>query len=200
MDPSDDSLRLIPSDWLGPLDIGDVFGRRPDRLEVDLGSGKGRFLLARAARHPEVSFLGIDCLLQRVERVEREARRRKLSNIRLLYVEARYAVNYLIPPRSVAAYYLFFSDPWPKRRHRRHRLFDAAFLGALERTLLPGGGVHVATDHLDYYESIRAIASQDSRFEPIPPFQPLDDERTDFELLFMGQGLPIGRCSFARKS
>ncbi len=194
-----DSLRIMPSDWLGPLDLAAAFGRRPATLEVDLGSGKGRFLLARAARHPQISFLGIDCLLLRILRVEREALRRQLANIRLLYVEARYAVNYLIPPSSVTTYYLFFSDPWPKRRQHYRRLFDQGFLNALDRTLIAGGAVHVATDHLDYFEDIRKIFGQDSRFESMPTFEPLAEERTDFELLFMGQGLPIGRGSF-RKS
>ncbi len=195
---SSDSLRVIPSDWLGPLDLAAAFGRQPETLEVDLGSGKGRFLLARAARHPHVSYLGIDCVLPRILRVEREARHRQLSNIRLIYVEARYAVSYLLLPRSVATYYLFFSDPWPKRRQHRHRLFDGRFLDALDRTLIPGGAVHVATDHLDYFEGIRKIVGKDSRFESIPAFEPLEDERTDFELLFMGRGLPIGRSSFRK--
>lgn len=190
------NLRVIPSSWLGPLDLAAVFGRRPDALEVDLGSGKGRFILARAGRYPDTSFLGIDRMLPRVMRVEREARRRNLANIRVMYVEARYAVGYLLPPRSVTTYYLFFSDPWPKRRQRRQRLFDQGFLDAVAKTLIPGGAIHVATDYRDYFEVMRARVGGDARFESLPPFVPLEDERTDFELLFMGRRLPIWRASF----
>ncbi len=199
MDQLTDSLRVIPANWLGPLDLAAVFGRQPSALEVDLGSGKGRFLLAHAARHPEVSCLGIDCLLLRVLRVEREARRRRLANLRLLYVEACYAVSYLLPPRSVTTFYIFFPDPWPKRRHHRRRMFDAGFLDALERTLAPGGAVHVATDHLDYFERIRKTFLDDARFECLPPFTPAEEERTDFELYYLGQAQPVGRCSFGKK-
>ena len=200
MGKSADTIRVIPANWLGPLDLASVFGRPPAALAVDLGSGKGRFLLAHAARHPGISFLGIDCLLLRILRVEREARRRQLANIRLMYVEACYAISYLLPPRSVTTYYIFFPDPWPKRRHHRRRLFDAAFLDALDKTLVPGGAIHVATDHLDYFESIRETFLGDSRFELIPPFVPAEEERTDFELYYLGQGQPIGRCSFGKKS
>lgn len=198
MPESADSLRVIPSDWVGPLTLESIFGRKPAALEVDLGSGKGRFLLARAARHPEFFYLGIDCLLLRILRVEREARRRQLANVRLMYVESCYAVSYLLPPRSVAAYYIFFPDPWPKRRHHRRRLFDEGFLNALDKTLIPGGAIHVTTDHMDYFESIRKTFMSDSRFESIPPFEPLEEERTDFELWYMSQHHPIGRCSFEK--
>lgn len=199
MSKSTDSLRIIPSDWLGPLSLESVFGRKPDTLEVDLGSGKGRFLLARATAHPDVSYLGIDCLLLRILRVEREARRRRLSNIRLIYVEACYALSYLLPARSVTTYYIFFPDPWPKRRHHRRRLFDPEFLNALDKTLVPGGAVHIATDHQDYFEDIRKMILGDSRFEFVAPFEPRAEERTDFERLFLGQHLPIGRGSFIKK-
>ncbi|MBU4201200.1 MAG: tRNA (guanosine(46)-N7)-methyltransferase TrmB [Verrucomicrobia bacterium] len=193
---SPDSLRVIPSNWLGPLSLESMFGCKPRALEVDLGCGKGRFLLAHAARHPEVSFLGIDCLLLRILAVEREARRRQLSNIRLVYVEACYAISYLLPARSVTTFYIFFPDPWPKRRHHRRRLFDEGFLNGLDRTLIPGGAIHIATDHEDYLEAIRKVFSSDGRFDPGPPLKLDARERTDFELQFLNKRLPIGRCSF----
>jgi tRNA (guanine-N7-)-methyltransferase len=195
---SADSLRVIPSDWLRPLDLASGFDRQPAVLEVDLGFGKGRFLLAHAARHPEISFLGIDGLLLRLLRVEREARQRQLANIRLIYGEAGYAVRYLLPPGSVTTYYIFFPDPWPKRRHHRRRLLDPGFLDALAKTLVPGGAVHLATDHRDYFEGIRKIFGGDARFASRPPFEPPAEERTDFELQFMAQRLPIHRASFSK--
>src|SRR5450759_3442907 len=81
------SLRIIPTDWAAPLDLPAAFGRAPQRLEVDLGCGKGRFLLARAAAHPETSFLGLDRQTRRLAKVERKAQRAHLANIRLLYAE-----------------------------------------------------------------------------------------------------------------
>ena len=193
-------LRIIPADWAAPLDLAAAFGRAPQLLEVDLGCGKGRFLLARAAAHPEISFLGLDRQTRRLAKVERKAQRAQLANIRLLYAEAAYAVVHLLPRGSVAAYYIFFPDPWPKRRHHRRRLFDAAFLDALNTTLLPGGCIHLATDHLDYFESIRRLLAGDARLGEIEPFVTSAEERTDFELIFLQQNKPIGRCSFAKRA
>ena len=194
------SLRIIPADWTAPLDLAAAFGRPPRRLEVDLGCGKGRFLLARAAAHPQTSFLGLDRQTRRLAKVERKAQRAQLSNIRLLYAEAAYAVAQLLPPGSVAAYYIFFPDPWPKRRHHRRRLFDAAFLDALNATLMPGGCLHLATDHLDYFGSIHRLLAGDARFFESRPFVTPDEERTDFELIFLQQNKTIGRCSFTKKA
>ena len=193
------SLRIIPADWTAPLDLTAAFGRAPHRLEVDLGCGKGRFLLARAAAHPETSFLGLDRQTRRLAKVERKVQRAQLTNIRLLYAEAAYAVTHLLLPGTVTAYYIFFPDPWPKRRHHRRRLFDAAFLDALDATLMPGGCIHLATDHLDYFDSIRRLLAGDARFVEREPFITSDAERTDFELIFLQQNKPIGRCSFAKK-
>lgn len=197
---SHDSLRVIPTDWSAPLNLAAAFGRTPQRLEVDLGCGKGRFLVARAAAHPETSFLGLDRQTRRLAKVERKAQSAQLANIRLLHAEASYAVTYLLPPDSVAAYYVFFPDPWPKRRHHRRRLFDAAFLDALAATLMPGGCIHLATDHLDYFTNIRRLLAGDVRLVEREPFITSDEERTDFELIFTGQDKPIGRCSFAKRA
>ena len=163
-----------------------------------MGCGKGRFLLARAAAHPEVNFLGVDRLLGRIQKVDRKACRLGLSNARLLRMDGFYATTYLVPPLSVRAYHLFFPDPWPKTRHHYHRLFNEPYMEALHRTLLPGGAVNLATDHLPYFAEIVAILAEDPRFEPLPAFVPAEAEVTDFELLFRGQK-PIGRCSFRKR-
>ena len=193
-------LRIIPTDWAAPLDLTAAFGRAPQRLEVDLGCGKGRFLLARAAAHPETLFLGLDRQTRRLAKVERKAQRAQLANIRLLYAEAAYAVTHLLPFGSVTAYYIFFPDPWPKRRHHRRRLFDAAFMDALDTTLMPGGCIHLATDHLDYFESIRRLLAGDARFMEMEPFVTSAEERTDFELIFLQQNIALCRCSFAKRA
>ena len=195
-----DSLRVEPvsdQEWLGPLPVQQCFGHPDHRFEVDLGCGKGRFLLAHAAKHPGTNFLGIDRMLRRIRKVDNRARRLNLDNIRLLRVEAYYAVAHLLPPASVNAYYIFFPDPWPKARHEGHRLFNAPFLDALFRTLAADGVVHVATDHGPYFEQLSEVFAGDSRFAPIEPFVPPEDERTDFEMFYIEQK-PIGRLSVRR--
>ena len=192
-----ESLRVEPAteaEWLGPLATRRFFAHPARRFEVDLGCGKGRFLLARAAKNPDTNFLGIDRMLRRIRKVDNRARRLELGNIRLLRVEGYYAVAHLLPPASVDAYYIFFPDPWPKAKHEGHRLFNKLFLDALHRTLAENGVAHVATDHWPYFEQLSAVFAGDARFAPIAPFVPPEDEQTDFERYYIASK-PIGRLS-----
>lgn len=189
---------IEPEQWTTELPLARFFDpARP--LEVDVGCGKGRFLLARAQANPETNYLGIDRLLLRLRRVGHKAEQRGLSNVRLIRIEIAYAVQYLLPPASVNTFYIFFPDPWPKRKHQRRRLFTPKLLAALHRTLVPDGRLHIATDHADYFEHISSLLRDDSRFDPIPPFEPSEEEKTDFELLFLEEGATIGRYSCRRR-
>ena len=196
-DSTPPSVRFIPPSWVFPFSKADLF---PDDkpLEVDVGCGKGRFILERAAAHADVNYFGVDRMLRRIRKIDRKAGRRSLTNIRLLRMDAYYTVAYLMPAASVSTYYVFFPDPWPKKRHHDNRLFDPLFLDAVNNTLLPGGLLHFATDHLPYFEEVRGLLKQDTRFEEIPAFEPPPGEKSDFELKFIDQ--PIGRCSFRKKA
>ena len=196
MRPILESLRLRPDQWVDPLPLRQYFGN-DQPIEVDLGCGKGRFLVERARTHPETNLLGIDRMLKRIRKIDNRVRRLGYGQVRLLRMEAYYAVAYLIPPESIQTYYIFFPDPWPKKRHEEHRLFNPRFVDALHRTLRPGGQLHVATDHQPYFESLHAILRADPRFTESTPFQPTDAERTDFELWYLDRS-PIGRCSFRK--
>lgn len=181
--------------WTGRICLQDLFGRTAP-LEVDLGCGKGRFLTSRARAHPEHDFIGTDRQFGRLLKIRNKAGREGFTNARLLHAETAYALEYLLPPASVSACYLFFPDPWPKRRHHRRRLVNARFAGLLAAVLCPGGEFHAATDHRDYFEHIVRVLGADPRFEPAPPYVPTPEERTDFELHFVRLGLPVHRASF----
>ena len=191
------ALRIIPENYLDPIDFKQHFPHPERPLEVDIGCGKGRFLAGRSGRVPQHNFLGIERLLGRVHQSGRRCERAGRENVRIFRMEGFYAIRYLMPEAYVRAYYILFPDPWPKARHHAHRLFNPAFMDALHRTLEAGGTLHVATDHLPYFAEIDALLESDPRFERIAPFQPAEEERTDFELLFRDK--PIGRCSFRKR-
>ncbi|MBA4388036.1 MAG: tRNA (guanosine(46)-N7)-methyltransferase TrmB [Verrucomicrobia bacterium] len=201
MDPSTEqisaSAQIKPETWTQSLSIGDYFTSKAP-LEVDIGCGKGRFLLARAAANPNVNFLGIERLLVRIRKIDKKIQKQGLKNVRLLRIEASYALQYLLQPGTVTTFYMFFPDPWPKRRHHRRRTFNDSFIDSLDRILLSGGCIHLATDHLEYFDIMKALLTADKRFVEDETFVPNDEEKTDFELLFLSQKLQIGRCSFKK--
>lgn len=190
------TLRIIPENWLDPYDFKADFPHPERPLEVDIGSGKGRFLVARSGRLPTVNFLGIERQLIRINSSGRRCERAGRENARVFRMEGYYAISQMMPERYVANYYFFFPDPWPKARHEENRLFNPRFMDALHRTLEDGGCLHVATDHQPYYKEIYTLLNADSRFKEIEAFQPADEERTDFELIFAHK--QIGRCSFRK--
>lgn len=194
--PDELSLRLWPEDWLGPMDLDTPWEQRGPRA-VDLGCGKGRFLLAHAARNPDMRLLGIERKLRRVRKIDRKAVRADLRNIRLLRMEATYAMQYLIPERWMDICYIYFPDPWPKDRHQENRLLSANFMQILDRTLSENGVVHFATDHAPYFEDVCTILAADKRWAATDPYILHEDEVSDFELIHRDDK-PINRLSFVR--
>ena len=190
------TLRVIPENWLDPYDFKADFPHPERPLEVDIGSGKGRFLAARSGKFPETNFLGIERQLVRIHSSGRRCERGGRDNVRVFRMEGYYAINYMMPAKYVANYYFFFPDPWPKAKHHDNRLFNPAFMDALFRTLEDGGCLHVSSDHLPYFDEIYALLQQDPRFEEIEAFVPDAEETTDFELIFSHK--KIGRCSFRK--
>lgn len=167
-------------------------------LEVDLGCGRGRFLLARAQRCPSHAFLGIERVLLRLRKVDTRACQSGISNIRLLRSEILLALRELIPRQTVDVYYLYFPDPWPKRRHHVRRVVSPDFIHAIHETMAPHGVIHLCTDHADYFRAMERAWSGDPRFVQTSPYIPEENEETDFGMLFRQKGLPIHRCSFQK--
>jgi tRNA (guanine-N7-)-methyltransferase len=186
---SGERLEVIPADIFEPFSFDAVFqNERP--VEVDLGSGSGRFLIEAARRYPEKNFLGVERLLGRVRKTLRSVSHFGLTNVRVLRLEIDHTIRYLVPPVSVSRLHLSFPDPWPKRRHHRRRLVDEEFLVASANALVTGGELWIKTDHTDYFECIaKAADSQGNLFVPIPWTE--EYPKTDFEERYRSQNLPI---------
>ncbi|MBO7684515.1 MAG: tRNA (guanosine(46)-N7)-methyltransferase TrmB [Kiritimatiellae bacterium] len=160
-------------------------------LEVEVGCGKGRFLTARAKANPDCDFLGIERMLGRVRLFDGKCRREGIANAKVLRLEALYTFHYLLPAHHARRVYVFFPDPWPKRRHRSHRLFGPLFLDALWKRLEVGGRVEFATDHGEYFGAVRECFAGDPRFEAVEPMPRPPEVWTEFETMFRERGLPV---------
>jgi len=180
-----------------PFDPAPYFGRRAP-LELEIGSGKARFLIASARATPAHDFLGIERSLSYYrlcrDRVERSA----LPNAASVRAEGRRFVETALRPGSVSAFHVYFPDPWPKKKQRKRRLLDGIFLEAAASRLSPGGILRIATDHPDYGVELDALVETVSAlerlaWEDLPPPPP-----TNYELKYAREGRPIWRFLLRR--
>jgi tRNA (guanine-N7-)-methyltransferase len=194
--PSSASASLVyrPVSYVEPLPLDTLFAR-PQPLEVELGSGDGGFLLAYAAAHPEVNFLGVERLLGRLRKLDRKGLRAKLTNLRLLRLEASYVITCLLPVQSVQALHVYCPDPWPKRRHQKRRLINEEFIQAVGRVLEPGGFLYLRTDDQNYHEQMSRVCGQPF-LEAVETPVALAGLTTDFERGFLAEGRPIHRLAY----
>ena len=184
---------LVPAHYFRELAREEIL--RPGRpLEVDLGCGDGSFLVEMARHHPERDFIGVERLLGRVRKVCRKLARQGLENARVLRLDSRYVVEWLLPADSVSRLHLLCPDPWPKVRHHRRRLVQADFLSAVRRVLEPGGEFLFMTDHEDYFRWSEEMVAAHGGFERLPWeegdfFHP----KTDFQLQWEAEGKRMWR-------
>jgi tRNA (guanine-N7-)-methyltransferase len=182
-------LEVVPTDIFSPLSFVDIF-QNERLIEIDLGSGSGRFLIEAASQYSERNFLGVERLLGRVRKTLRVASQLGLPNVRVLRLEIDYVIRYLLAPGSVFRLHLSFPDPWPKRRHHTRRLVDEEFLAASSRALVSGGELWIKTDHTDYFGCIgKAADARKDLFDPVPWQE--EYPVTDFEETYRAQNLPI---------
>jgi tRNA (guanine-N7-)-methyltransferase len=149
------------------IDPNSLFGREAP-LEVELGAGRGDFIIERAGKMPERNFLAVELAGSVAQLMALRAGRRQLTNVRIVRMDARPLVNLMLPELSVGAYHIYFPDPWPKERHAKHRLFTPYFVASLRRTLIPHAPLYVATDVRAYAEAIfTMLDTGDFHREPI---------------------------------
>lgn len=175
----------------------------PLPVVVEIGFGRGEFLMDLARKHPETAFVGIEVSFKRVLKMARRLARTELRNVRLVEARGQVVVAEACPSASVSAFWINFSDPWPKDRHAGRRLFQPAFVADLARVLVPGGRLHVATDDVAYAHQIADVLEAEpgleNRFAPDRWRPEVPGRiRTAYEDAWREQGRPLHFFEYQR--
>ncbi|MCY3739621.1 MAG: tRNA (guanosine(46)-N7)-methyltransferase TrmB [Candidatus Poribacteria bacterium] len=194
-----------PIDW-------EILFRNAHPVEIEIGFGKGRFLLEASKRHPKVNYVGVERAQKYVEltreRFEKYIRHfgvdrasGMFSNVRLAWTDANYFLTRYVAAASVQAYHIYFPDPWPRKRQQKRRIFrNQDFLEALTRTLSSDHGrLYVVTDYETYFQEIQERLTDLSALHPIDvALKPDRDIATNFETKYILEGRPIYRAVYEK--
>jgi tRNA (guanine-N7-)-methyltransferase len=184
------------------LDWPTIFGN-DHPVELEVGFGKGLFLLTAAQMSSNVNFVGVELVRKYQLFTATRLAKRGLRNVRVAYADARLFLRDLIPAGSLQAVHIYFPDPWWKKRHHKRRVFTSEFVDQCVRILRPGGQLSAATDVEEYAQVIRELVAAEPALEPLPPPEPHTpahdlDYLTNFERKFRKKGRPIYRLRYAR--
>lgn len=189
----------LDRDDLPPFEAGRFdprsFFRDPARpFEIEIGSGKGTFLLAEASANPEVNYLGIEQAGEFWRYAADRLRRHGVANVKVLWGDAVELLRHRVPDGVARAIHLYFSDPWPKSRHHKRRVLQDRSLEDFRRVLGPGGELRLVTDHAELWAWYEAHAARHAdrweRLEFARPAHASEGEivGTNFERKFRAEG------------
>ena len=177
------------------LNMEELFGNT-NPVILEIGSGKGRFLLSTAMERPDVNLIGIEKSLHYHRVIRDRFLKRDLRNVRLINYDAFVVLQKMIPDASLAEVHIYFPDPWPRKRERKRRIIRPEALEEMRRVLVDGGmGIYV-TDHEEYFDSaaplVEAAFPRSERRIPGPD----DPPRTNYEAKYREEGRPIFEIRF----
>ncbi len=150
------------------LDLDAIFGRAAPRI-LEIGFGNGESLAEIAKNHPQNDYLGIEVHRPGVGHLLQLIQEQGLSNLRVMSEDAVEIMEKQIPDGSLDALYLFFPDPWHKKKHHKRRQVQPAWAQLVRRKLKPGGKLHLATDWENYAEHMLEVLSAAEGFRNTSP-------------------------------
>ncbi|MDO4554543.1 MAG: tRNA (guanosine(46)-N7)-methyltransferase TrmB [Lachnospiraceae bacterium] len=172
-------------------------------IHIEIGMGKGQFLMSLASQNPEINYIGIEKYSSVLVRALEKMEENPVSNLRFLCVNAEELPD-IFAPGEVAQIYLNFSDPWPKDRHAKRRLTSKEFLARYEKILLPDGVIIFKTDNRPLFEfSLEQVTEagwklRNSTFDLHNSEYKEGNIMTEYETKFVAEGKPICRMVIAR--
>jgi tRNA (guanine-N7-)-methyltransferase len=192
-----DAGRIDPRRW---------FAQPERRFEIEIGSGKGTFLVQQAPLKPEVNYLGIEWAGEFYRYAADRLRRRQIDNVRMLHADAVEFIRYRCPDAVAAIVHLYFSDPWPKKRHHKRRVVQDRALADIHRVLAPDGELRLVTDHDDLWAWYEQHAERNAHlFERRPFARPESADReeivgTNYERKFAEEGRPFHAMTLVKRA
>lgn len=202
------AARLDPRTW---------FSNPSAPFEIEIGSGKGTFLLAQAKAEPGTNFLGIEWAGEFFAYAADRLRRAQTPNALMLHADASEFLRWRCPDAIVRVIHLYFSDPWPKKRHHKNRVVQDRFLADAWRTLAPGGELRIVTDHdelwawdMEHFARWTGEGPTPGHHGPAPAFDLLpfeapaaagEDELvgSNFERKFRREGRSFHACALRKR-
>ncbi|MCA9186478.1 MAG: tRNA (guanosine(46)-N7)-methyltransferase TrmB [Pirellulaceae bacterium] len=193
------SFEALDSPW----DPTRIYGRRAP-LEIEVGSGKGLFLLTESQRVGAHNFLGIEIVRKYARYSAARLVKHQVANARMLQGDGQRFLVEFVPESSIRRVHVYFPDPWWKKRHRRRRVLNDMFLRHVERVLEPQGELHFWTDVEEYFQTtLETIATHTQLQGPLPvPERDAEhdmDYHTNFERRMRMHGLPVYRSFFIKR-
>jgi tRNA (guanine-N7-)-methyltransferase len=176
------------------LDPEKVFGNAHPVI-VEIGSGKGRFLISTALERPDANVIGIEKSLHYYRVIRDRVLKRNLHNVRLINHDAFLVLRDMIPDASISELHIYFPDPWPRKREQKRRIIRSEVLKEIRRVLVDGGwGIYV-TDHRVYFETAAPLIEAEFRADRRIP-GPDDVPRTNYEAKYRVEGREIFEVRF----
>jgi tRNA (guanine-N7-)-methyltransferase len=176
------------------IDFETLFGNR-NPVVLEIGSGKGRFLISTATERPDLNLVGVEKSLHYHRLIRDRVAKRHLQNVRLINHDAYLVLRDMIPDASLAEIHIYFPDPWPRPKEQKRRIIRAEVLEQIRRTLVDGGSAIYVTDHREYFEAAAPLIEQHFRAERRIP-GPDDAPRTNYEAKYRAEGREIYEVRF----
>jgi tRNA (guanine-N7-)-methyltransferase len=195
---------------LPPLDAGCIDPRQwfehPSRqFEIEIGSGKGTFLLQQAKLSTDTNFLGIEWAKEFYRFAADRMRRHQMQNVRMLHADATEFIRYRCAAGIAAVIHLYFSDPWPKNRHHKRRVIQDRTLLDFHRLLIEGGELRLVTDHDELWMWYEDHASRNAQLFEIKPFEAPESAGagemvgSNFERKYRREGRPFHAMTLVKR-
>lgn len=201
--PTTEDIVIQPPAVGAVFDPGALF---PDGrwIELEIGCGKGGFLLRRARESPDRGFVGIEWANKFFKYATDRMARWGLGNVRIMRTDARHLFVQQMAADCLHALHVYHPDPWPKKRHHKRRLFTSEFVEKAVTTLRSGARWAIQTDHAEYYDWIRERVDPHAELVEIPYDDPefgiINEEAgTNYEVKYLREGRPMYRVAYRKR-